>query len=255
MRGDEHDPTLLAVLRYDVLQQLDTLGIQRDGRLVQEPDRAIDGEQPGELEPFPLAHGEHPRLLVHEPAEPHELDGRGRLAVLPLEELEPLHVLEHGELLLDGVLERHPVELKLILLEHARGGDVVAVPEDLPRRGAREAGEHPQEGALAGAVGAGEHQRRPVVDADVDVAEHRLRVPHAGDAVEEEPRRRGLQRRHFSPARARARRRGGGGREDWWLGAPRDGGGGGGARRRRSGGECRGEWFTGPFFLRGFNGL
>jgi hypothetical protein len=40
-----------------------------------------------------------------------------------------------------------------------------------------------------GAVGAREHQRGAVVDAQVDVAEHRLRVPHAGDVVEEEPRR------------------------------------------------------------------
>ena len=199
MRRHEHDPTLLPVLSDDVLEQPGTLRIQRDRGLIQQPDRAVNGEQPGELQPLPLPHGEHPGLLVHEPPEPHELDGRpGPGAVLPLEELEPLHVLEHGELLLDGVLERHPVELQLVLLEHARGGDVVAVPEDLPGRGAREAGQHAEEGGLAGAVGAGQDEGRAVVDAEVDVAEHRLRVPHARDVVEEEPRRRGAERRHLA---------------------------------------------------------
>lgn len=197
MRGHEHDPTLLPVLRDDVLEQPGTLGIQRDGGLIQQPDRAVDGKQPGELQPLPLPHGEHPCLVVHEPAEAHELDGRPRpAAVFPLEELEPLHVLQNRELLLDGVLEGHPVELELVLLEHARGGDVVAVPEDLPRGGAGEARQHAEERGLAGAVGAREDQRRAVVDAEVDVAEHRLRVPHARDVVEEEPRRRGPERRH-----------------------------------------------------------
>jgi hypothetical protein len=36
------------------------------------------------------------------------------------------------------------------------------------------------------------------VDAEVDVAEHRLRVPHARDVVEQEPRRRGPKRRHVA---------------------------------------------------------
>lgn len=199
MRGHEHDATLLPVLRDDVFKQPGTLCVQRDGGLVQQPDGSVDGEQPGELQPLPLTHGEHPGLLVHEPAEAHELDGRARPAtVLPLEELEPLDVLEHRELLLDGILERHPVELQLVLLEDARGGDVVAVPEDLPRRGAREARQHAEEGGLAGAVGAGQDEGRAVVDAEVDVAEHRLRVPHARDVVEQEPRRRGPKRRHVA---------------------------------------------------------
>jgi hypothetical protein len=195
--GNDDHPTLLPVLRDDVLEQLGPLRIQRNGRLIKQPDRAVDGEQPGELQPLPLPHGEHPGLVVHEPAEPHQLDGGGRpRAVLAFEELEPLHILQHGELLLDGVLERHPVELQLVLLEHARRGDVVAVPEDLPRRGAREAGEHAEEGGLPGAVGARQHQRGAVVDAQVDVPEHCLRVPHAGYVVEEEPGRRRPKRRH-----------------------------------------------------------
>ena len=191
MRGHEHDATLLPVLRDDVFKQPGTLCVQRDGGLVQQPDGSIDGEQPGELQPLPLPHGQHPPgLLVHEPAELHELDGRARpAAVLPLEELEPLDVLEHCELLFHGVLERHPVELQLVLLEDAGGGDVVAIPEDLPRRGAREARQHAEEGGLSGAVGAGKDEGCAVVDAEVDVTEHRLCVPHAGDIVEQEPRR------------------------------------------------------------------
>jgi len=58
-----------------------------------------------------------------------------------------------------------------------------------PRRGAREARQHAEEGGLSGAVGAGQDEGRAVVDAEVDVVEHRLRVPHARDVVEQEPRR------------------------------------------------------------------
>jgi hypothetical protein len=52
------------------------------------------------------------------------------------------------------------------------------------------------------------------VDADVDVPEHRLRVPHAGDGVEREPRRCRPKGRHL-----------------WWMVAPE--------RRRRGNGNFR----------------
>ena len=136
-------------------------------------------------------------------------------------------------------------ELKYLLRELPSGANADGLGD--PAIGIDSA-EHAEDkaGGLAGAVGAGQDEGRAVVDAEVDVAEHRLRVPHARDVVEEEPRRRGAERRH--PAEWPAARRG---RDGWRRdGRARRGEVGGplveaaamvgGTRRRPAGGARRG---------------
>lgn len=74
------------------------------------------------------------------------------------------------------------------MLEHSRGCDVIAIPEDFTSGGAREACKHSEEGGLSRPVSASQDESRAIMDRDVDVAQHGLGISHARDIVQKDAR-------------------------------------------------------------------
>ena len=89
--------------------------------------------------------------------------------MLPAPQLQAeAHVLAHGAVLEQGEVLEHKAHLALL---HRAGGGLLAGDPDAPGIGVRQAGDQPQQGALAGTGGSEQGHQGAGVDIEADVVD------------------------------------------------------------------------------------
>ena len=145
------------------------LRVQVGERLIQEKDRGLAHERPGERDPLPFAPGELARLALQQRLDP-EHRGRPRDLALVLVPRQALRLQREGDVLEDGQVGVERVGLE----DHrdaalARGEPVDdhAPDQDLPRARLLQPRDHPQHRRLARARRPEQHEELPLAAGDV----------------------------------------------------------------------------------------
>ncbi len=169
--GGEEDRPVPPELLDEVPDLAHLVGIEADGRLVEDEDLGIVGEDVGEADALAVALGEMADDAVRDVGDPHALEGpedpprplpEGDL-LQPRpepEEVRDPHLLVEGDVL--GEVPDAPPGL------HGAGEDVEAGDPRLPPRGGHEAREDAEGGGLPGPVGAQEPDDLPPLDGEGD---------------------------------------------------------------------------------------
>jgi hypothetical protein len=177
--GDEDADVALLQLDDEVANVGDRDRIDAGEGLVEQHDRGVGGERPGDLAAPPFAarqrHGRRVAQMgdvelaeqLLEPLAPHRLVGLGHL--------EHRHdVLGDGEAAEDRRLLRQIAEAEDRAAVHGQAGNVLAVEQDAAAVGLHQAHDRIEAGRLAGAVGAEQADHLAALDSERDVLQHRL---------------------------------------------------------------------------------
>ena len=187
--GDAHLLEQAAEVEGEAVVQL---AVERAERLVQQEQAGRRGERPGQRHPLRLAAGQRCHAAALEAREPDQVEQLGH----PPPDLglgSPGHGQPEADVAGDVAVGEQLVVLEDQPEAPAVGGDgpqVLAVPRHAAAVGDEEAGDHPQQRALARPARAEQADHLPGTDGQADLVEHRRgrrtgrspRRPRAPDA-------------------------------------------------------------------------
>ena len=197
MRGRHDDPAILQMRRHQRGELPLRGGVQPRRRLVEQPDRAVADQHPGDRRAPPLSGREVAERQVADVAQPHHLQRLGDLEVRLAEEVAP-----EGEVLRDAQRRLHRVLVTEVMRRAAGRRPFLPTPFQPHAPGGRrqQPGDDSQERRLARTVGPGDRQRLALSQREGDALEDRLAAalprqvlgdqPHCVSHQSRPPRRR-----------------------------------------------------------------
>src|SRR6478752_3091202 len=179
MRRGQDQPAAGEMNAHELRQHGLAEGVERRGRLIEQPDRPLDRNQAGKRQAAALPGGEIARGQPGQSVETDVRQGRLSLGRLPAEKMYPeCEVLTHRQRGLQRVLVTEIVD---VLTD---GQFRIAAIEFEPARiRPHQASDQPKQRRLAHAIGAGDEQRFAGTEREAQTAEDLAAAPDAGEIV------------------------------------------------------------------------
>src|SRR5450631_467953 len=151
--------------------------VQRRGRLVQQPDRAAQREQPRQGEPAALAGGQIRGRQIHRVGESHAIEAFTRVRALAAEKVAPEgEVLHHAQ---RRLLRIAVAEIMRLFGQGELG--IAALDGNAAAARGQQARDQPQQRGLARAVAPRHRQRLAAGDGEIEPGKHLPAASHASD--------------------------------------------------------------------------